>query len=94
MVFGMWPSGFSKISLDYANFVLMSHLLFLQRCLFLLHNNFSFQGCRSFKEWIVLGESSQDNKPLKIEPLKNNKIVGGNKDSNINGTHQSIIYCL
>ena len=58
----------------------------------LAHHTFSFQGGLSFKEWIVLGEGSHDNKPLKLEKnseMKDN-IVGGGCSTNdtINGTRK------
>ena len=61
---------------------------------FFVQNHFCFQGGLSFKEWIVLGENLHDNKPLKVEPLKNYNIVGGNTNYKANGTHQNIVSCL
>ena len=78
-----------KLSLDHENLANEPTSRYYQKDDVLAHHTFSFQGGLSFKEWIVLGEGSHDNKPLKLE--KNTKMrdnSGCNTNDRVNGTRQ------
>ena len=93
-IFGSFTaiSGFLQLSLDHEKLANEPTPWYFKKHVVLAHHTFSFQGGLSFKEWIVLGEGSHDNKPLKLEKnaeMKDN-IVGGGCSTNdrINGTRQ------